>query len=96
MSYLMDKNTNIVCFDRNEIFGGYCWITGANKTSRLQTEFGSFHIWWGPQGIETGIADYPDCNQGGPECKSDKGWHIWPYKAEIQKHFQYAAERYGV
>ena len=78
----MQNNDNhentLVCFDRNNMFGGQCWITGANKTSRLQTEFGSFHVWWGPQGIEHGAVSYPDCGPG--------GWNIWPYKTEVQKH----------
>uniref|UniRef100_A0A7S1LJF9 FAD/NAD(P)-binding domain-containing protein n=1 Tax=Alexandrium catenella TaxID=2925 RepID=A0A7S1LJF9_ALECA len=85
--YIRQGNTNIVGFDRNEIFGGYCWITGANKTSKLQTEFGSFHVWWGPDMADSGKVYYPDCNNE---------WSIWPSKLEIQKHFHYAAETFGV
>ena len=33
ITYMKDGNSNIVCFDRNSRVGGYCWITGANKTS---------------------------------------------------------------
>jgi hypothetical protein len=88
MSYIMDNDSNFVCFDRNNQWGGYCWTTGANKTSRLQTEFGSFHIWYGPQGIDAGYMDYPSCAKG--------GWHIWPYKAEILKHFNEAGAKYGL
>lgn len=91
MTYLMDNNTNIVCFDRFDRVGGYCWITGANKTSRLQTEFGSFHIWWGQHCIDSGKVPWPDCNGSG-----EGQWHVWPYKEEILRHFHYAAERFGV
>jgi hypothetical protein len=87
MTYTMDNNHNIVCFDRNDKVGGYCWITGANKTSKLQTEFGSFHVWWGPDMAMSGKVQYPDCNNE---------WSIWPHKLEIQKHFHYAAEQFGV
>lgn len=86
MTYLKAKNTNIVCFDRFNRVGGYCWITGANKTSKLQTEFGSFHVWWGADFAETGLCGgYP----------TDK-WSMWPKKVEILAHFQHAAEEYGV
>jgi len=87
--YLQDGDSNIVGFDRFDTVGGYCWITGANKTSRLQTEFGSFHVWWGQQCLDSGLVTYPDCN-------SKDGWNIWPYKTEINKHFNYAADTFGV
>jgi len=87
ITYLKDGNSNIVCFDRNDKVGGYCWITGANKTSKLQTEFGSFHVWWGPDMIQSGKVHFPDCNNE---------WSIWPGKLEIQKHFHYAAEMFGM
>jgi len=86
MAYMKSHDTNIAVFDRNDRVGGYCWITGANRTSKLQTEFGSFHVWWGPDFADTGLCGgYP----------TDK-WNIWPKKAEVLEHFQYAAEQYGV
>jgi len=87
ITYLKDGNSNIVCFDRNDRVGGYCWITGANKTSRLQTEFGSFHVWWGQDMASSGKVWYPDCHND---------WSIWPGKLEIQRHFQYAADAFGM
>lgn len=87
ITYLKSGNSNIVCFDRNNRVGGYCWITGANKTSKLQTEFGSFHVWWGPDFANTGkCGGYPDPAK----------WDIWPKKPQILEHFQYAAEEYGM
>jgi len=83
MAYIKSGDTNFVCFDRNDQVGGYCWITAANKSSKLQTEFGSFHIWWGEDMVTEG-------------CQYPKGWEIWPKKAEVLKHFHYAAEQYGV
>jgi len=83
MIYAKAGNENFVVFDRNDKVGGYCWITAANKGSKLQTEFGSFHIWWG-QDLVTEKCPYP------------KGWEIWPKKDKVLAHFQHAAEAYGV
>ncbi|CAE7327624.1 SLP2 [Symbiodinium natans] len=69
MLYTKAGNDNYVVFDRNDKVGGYCWITAANTHSKLQTEFGSFHIWWG-QDLVTEKCPYP------------KGWEIWPKKKE--------------
>jgi len=104
MTYAMDNDENYVMFDRNKIVGGYCWITGANKTSRLQTEMGSFHIWWGQHCVNSGKIDYPDCNRNMNWMRTDKdahnpekdGWSMWPYKWEIQRHFHVAAEKFGI
>jgi len=90
MTYAKAGNFNFVSFDRNERVGGYCWITGANKTSKLQTEFGSFHIWWGQDFLDTG-----KCG-GLPGGNESSRWSIWPKKTEILEHFQLAAEEYGI
>jgi len=83
--YLKEDNKNIVCFDRNDKVGGYCWITAANKTSKLQTEFGSFHVWWGPE-----YARSQACG----------GWphdhYAWPGKTAVLEHFDRAAKDYGM
>lgn len=100
ITYAMDNNFNFTMWDRNAIPGGYCWITGANKTSRLQTELGSFHIWWGQDCINSGKVDYPNCREitlTSPDADHPEGkWSIWPYKKEIQKHFRHAAEAFGI
>jgi len=106
MTYSMDGNENYVMFDRFDMVGGYCWITGANKTSRLQTEFGSFHVWWGQECVNTGKFSYPNCNEitltnpvesVAKEINMGRdGWSIWPYKWEIQAHFKLAAEKFGL
>eukprot|EP00930_Biecheleria_cincta_P100263 TRINITY_DN91890_c0_g1_i1.p1 TRINITY_DN91890_c0_g1~~TRINITY_DN91890_c0_g1_i1.p1 ORF type:complete len:762 (+),score=142.17 TRINITY_DN91890_c0_g1_i1:42-2288(+) len=83
MMYAKSGNHNYIAFDRNDKVGGYCWITAANKSSKLQTEFGSFHIWWGQELVTDA-------------CKYPAGWEIWPKKAEVLKHFHYAAEAFGV
>lgn len=105
MTYSMDNDENYVIFDRNDRVGGYCWITGANKTSRLQTEMGSFHLWWGQHCVNSGKIDYPDCNRhpmnwarydAGAHDPEKDGWSIWPYKWEVQRMFQHAAEKFGI
>jgi len=79
--------SNFVCFDRNDKVGGYCWITAANKTSKLQTEIGSFHVWWGPEFAK-------DAKQrcGGWPTQ----WEMWPKKPRILEHFHLAAKEYGM
>mmetsp|Transcript_124082 Transcript_124082/g.397063 ORF Transcript_124082/g.397063 Transcript_124082/m.397063 type:complete len:747 (+) Transcript_124082:89-2329(+) len=84
MIYAKSGNSNFVCFDRNDKVGGYCWITAANKNSKLQTEFGSFHVWWGEEMVKEGVG-YPT-----------KDWGIWPRKDKVLEHFQFAAEHYGL
>jgi hypothetical protein len=81
--YVKSGNTDVVAWDRESRVGGYCWITAANKTSKLQTEMGAFHVWWGQEMLQDNIS-YPT------------DWSTWPYKSEIQKHFQFCAEQYGV
>jgi len=83
--YLREGNENIVCFDRNSRVGGYCWITAANKTSKLQTEMGSFHVWWGLE-----YANSKEC--GGWPTQ----WETWPKKDRILEHFHVCARDYGM
>lgn len=99
--YVMDGNTNFVMWDRNDRVGGYCWLTGANKTSRLQTDFGMFHLWWGVDSKEYKLGP-PDCTKimgTGPDKYHDpvkEGFSMWPYKWEINRMFQHHAEQYGL
>merc|ERR1719282_13368 len=83
MMYMNAGNSNIVMFDRLPSIGGYCWNIAANKTSKLQTEFGCFHVWWGQDMVKE-------------NCGYPVNWGTWPKKPEILRHFQYAAETYGV
>mmetsp|Transcript_84482 Transcript_84482/g.182061 ORF Transcript_84482/g.182061 Transcript_84482/m.182061 type:complete len:716 (-) Transcript_84482:161-2308(-) len=84
MAYTKWPCNDIVVFDRNDRVGGYCWITAANKTSKLQTEMGAFHVWWG-QEYQQEKCSYPS-----------EYWPTWPMKEKILEHFQHAAEQYGV
>lgn len=83
MLYVRDGDSNIVCFDRHDRVGGYCWIKAANKTSKLQTEFASFHVWWGPDYLEK-AGGYP------------REVGMLPNKAKVLEHFQHAAEMFGI
>jgi len=82
--YVKSGNTDIVCFDRNNKVGGYCWITAANKCSKLQTELGAFHVWWGQEVMQDKCM-YPT-----------EYWETWPKKEKVLEHFQFAAENYGI
>mmetsp|Transcript_29155 Transcript_29155/g.53686 ORF Transcript_29155/g.53686 Transcript_29155/m.53686 type:complete len:636 (-) Transcript_29155:69-1976(-) len=42
--FIKTKQTNFVGFDRRDIVGGTSWINQANKTSKLQTELGTYHL----------------------------------------------------
>lgn len=85
MSYLRDGDTNIVAFERLPGLGGFIWNKAANSTSMLQTELGSFHVWWGQEFVKEGNG-YPDVER----------WGLWPSKAKMLEMFQFAAEEYGV
>jgi len=88
MEYLKEGRENIAVFDRNDKVGGHCWITAANKDSKLQTEFAAFHVWFGPE--------YVSAQQCGGPGVWPTGWDCWTGKEQVLKHFQYAAEQYGV
>jgi hypothetical protein len=44
MIFLKKKDTNFVVFDRMSRVGGTSWMYQANNTSKLQTEYGSYHL----------------------------------------------------
>jgi len=88
MEYLKHGQENITLFDRNDRVGGHCWITAANAQSKIQTEFGSFHIGFGPEYVAEG-------KFGGPGVWP-KGWYTWIKKADVLRHFEQAAEEYGI
>eukprot|EP00747_Dinoflagellata_sp_TGD_P212524 gnl/TRDRNA2_/TRDRNA2_85610_c0_seq1.p1 gnl/TRDRNA2_/TRDRNA2_85610_c0~~gnl/TRDRNA2_/TRDRNA2_85610_c0_seq1.p1 ORF type:complete len:718 (-),score=136.25 gnl/TRDRNA2_/TRDRNA2_85610_c0_seq1:44-2197(-) len=87
MHWSMQGYNNLIAFDRNDKFGGYCWLTAANKTSKLQTEFAAFHVWYGPS---MGCGQVKDCDI------DLKGWMLWPRKAKVLEHFEFAADQFGV
>mmetsp|Transcript_73756 Transcript_73756/g.232944 ORF Transcript_73756/g.232944 Transcript_73756/m.232944 type:complete len:711 (-) Transcript_73756:46-2178(-) len=73
-----------VMYDRYDRIGGHAWLVQANKTSRLQTEMGAFHVWFGTQWATNPKLGYP------------VEWSTWPKKDEVIAHMQHAAERYGI
>lgn len=82
-----DGQTDYVCFDRYDRVGGHCWLEAANKTTRLQTEFACYHVWFGRP---WSTPDITKC--GGPPLN----WEIWPTRDRLLEHFQLAAEEYGM
>lgn len=46
MIFLKAGDTNFVVFDRKPQVGGAAWWDQANKSSKLQTEFGVYHLAW--------------------------------------------------
>lgn len=82
-----DGQTDYTIFDRYDRVGGHCWLEAANKTTRLQTEFPCYHVWYG---AEWSNPDSTLC--GGPPTD----WEFWPTRNRLLEHFQLAAEEYGV
>lgn len=44
LAFAEEKNSNYVVFDRRDRVGGTSWIAHANKWSKVQTEFGTYHL----------------------------------------------------
>eukprot|EP00435_Cladocopium_sp_Y103_P010854 s3534_g2.t2 len=58
MVFMKYKESNFVIFDRKEKVGGMAWWDQANVTSKLQTEYGVYHLGW-DETIPTPTDDYP-------------------------------------
>lgn len=81
------NNSNYIVFDRYDRVGGHCWLEMANKTTKLQTEFPTYHVWYGKEFSSPGIWQ---C--GGPPTKHE----IWPSCDQLLEHFQRCAEDWGI
>jgi hypothetical protein len=83
MTWLMEEPepyTNFVVFDRYEKVGGTSWHKQANKTTRLQTEVGVYHLQYHEKnGWPVGASDNP-----------------WPSRDQILDHFQEEADKFGI
>mmetsp|Transcript_24640 Transcript_24640/g.56883 ORF Transcript_24640/g.56883 Transcript_24640/m.56883 type:complete len:678 (-) Transcript_24640:33-2066(-) len=78
---------NYVVFDRYDRAGGHCWLEMANKTTRLQTEFPTFHVWYGREFSMPGMEK---CG-GAP-----KDFPIWPTRDELLQTFDRCVEDFGL
>jgi len=78
---------DFVVFDRYPRAGGHAWLEMANKTTRLQTEFPTFHVWYGPEWSYSG-----GTKCGGAPIKHE----IWPKQPEMAAHFQKAVDEFGL
>jgi len=79
-----EDNYDFHLYDRYDQIGGHAWLVQANKTSKLQTEMGAFHVWFGTQWGDNPKLGYP------------VEWSTWPKKDEVIASIQHAAERYGI
>mmetsp|Transcript_28678 Transcript_28678/g.89163 ORF Transcript_28678/g.89163 Transcript_28678/m.89163 type:complete len:516 (-) Transcript_28678:649-2196(-) len=79
-----EGNEDYHIYDRYDQIGGHAWLVQANKTSKLQTEMGAFHVWFGTQWGTNPKLGYP------------VEWGTWPKKDEVIASIQHAAERYGI
>lgn len=79
-----EDNYDFHIYDRYDRIGGHAWLVQANKTSKLQTEMGAFHVWFGSQWGTNPKLGYP------------VEWSTWPKKDEVIASIQHAAERYGI
>lgn len=83
---LHSEQTNFMVFDRYDRCGGHCWLECANRTTRLQTEFAAYHVWYGPEWST------PESTVLGPPTE----WEMWPTADRILEHFQLALDKFGI
>lgn len=76
-----------IVFDRYDRVGGHAWLEMANKTTKLQTEFPTYHVWYGSEFSQPGMTK---C--GGPPLNHE----IWPTRDQLLEHFQLLADEYGI
>jgi hypothetical protein len=74
-------------FDRYDRVGGHAWLEMANKTTKLQTEFPTYHVWYG---AEFSMPEYTKC--GGAPTE----WELWPTRDRLLEHFKLAADDFGI
>lgn len=82
-----DGQTDYVIFDRYDRVGGHAWLECANKTTRLQTEFSCYHLWYGS---EWSTIDSTYCG-GAP-----KDWELWPTRDRVLEHFDLCVQEFGI
>ncbi|CAE7320740.1 TNPO1 [Symbiodinium sp. CCMP2456] len=57
---LQNDHPNFIIVDRRDKVGGTSWISQANKTSKLQTELGTYHLQYDEQNpVPTDMATWP-------------------------------------
>lgn len=89
--YMRDGFDNMLFFDKHDCWGGSSWVQHANKHSKLQTEFGSFHCWWGPE-----YAQDSRCG-GWPQMTWQGGrWNHHSTKPEVLDIIRHVASEYGL
>mmetsp|Transcript_41645 Transcript_41645/g.89407 ORF Transcript_41645/g.89407 Transcript_41645/m.89407 type:complete len:625 (-) Transcript_41645:281-2155(-) len=80
MTWLMEGYENFIVFDRRPEVGGTSWWQQANHTSRLQTEYGVYHLQYHP-------------DNGWPQdCRVNP----WPSRDELLDHFKQISEEFGL
>lgn len=84
---LRDGQNDFTIFDRYDKVGGHAWLESANKTTRLQTEFATYHVWFGQEWSSLGCTK---C--GGPPVD----WEPWPCRDRVVEHFELCAREYGI
>mmetsp|Transcript_136360 Transcript_136360/g.303954 ORF Transcript_136360/g.303954 Transcript_136360/m.303954 type:complete len:656 (-) Transcript_136360:45-2012(-) len=58
------KNTHFIIVDRRHRVGGTSWLSQANKTSKLQTELGSYHLQYDESNpVPTNLPPWPTRDQ---------------------------------
>eukprot|EP00747_Dinoflagellata_sp_TGD_P186872 gnl/TRDRNA2_/TRDRNA2_44222_c0_seq1.p1 gnl/TRDRNA2_/TRDRNA2_44222_c0~~gnl/TRDRNA2_/TRDRNA2_44222_c0_seq1.p1 ORF type:complete len:652 (+),score=131.59 gnl/TRDRNA2_/TRDRNA2_44222_c0_seq1:93-2048(+) len=80
MTWIQDKFDNFIVFDRMPKVGGTSWWKQANKTSRLQTEVGVYHLQYHENN------DWPEWAIKNP----------WPSREKLLEHFDEQATKWGI
>mmetsp|Transcript_63406 Transcript_63406/g.147729 ORF Transcript_63406/g.147729 Transcript_63406/m.147729 type:complete len:806 (-) Transcript_63406:121-2538(-) len=82
--WMYENSTDFHIYEKYDRIGGHAWLVQANKTSKLQTEMGAFHVWFGMQWGDNPKLGYP------------VEWSTWPKKDEVIASLQHAADVYGI
>jgi len=76
-----------VIFDRYPRVGGHTWLEMANKTTKLQTEFPTYFLWYGPE----------FCMPGSTKCGGPPVDHeVWPARDKVRDHMQLVVDEFGL
>jgi len=87
MSFLKEDILDFVVYDRFDIVGGTAWVKNANPTSKLQTEYGVYHLQYdAAHDLPKGMSTWP------PRDELLKHFHDVSIELGIMPHVQLQTE----
>mmetsp|Transcript_70948 Transcript_70948/g.169919 ORF Transcript_70948/g.169919 Transcript_70948/m.169919 type:complete len:717 (+) Transcript_70948:128-2278(+) len=80
ITFMDAGDEDFIIFDRMSVAGGTSWMYQANATSKLQTEFGAYHLPWRPT----------------DPIPKDEFTSPWPSRNRLLDHFRRIVADYGI